>query len=162
MNCTGTGEIVEAHLADEAAAPDPVTGDRVNHKADHKTVYTVRREFCTLSHGTGNDSSRGCTEDSLENQKCPERNTVRKHCASVICLGGNSADSSEEAVSCSKHNTETNQPECRSTDTEVHQVFHDNVTCVFCSGETGFHHCEACLHEEDKRGANKHPDCVYC
>ena len=32
-----------------------------------------------------------CTEYSLEDQKCPERNTVRKHCRTIISFCGNTA-----------------------------------------------------------------------
>ena len=54
------------------------------------------------------------------------------------------------------------QPEDRGSDTEVHQVFHNNVTCVFGSCEACFYHCESGLHKEDQRGADQHPYCVYC
>ena len=64
-----------------------------------------------LSHGTGDDGSGSSTEYSLEDQECPERNAVRKHCASIVCLCCDSADFTEEAVSCTEHDTETNQPE---------------------------------------------------
>ena len=74
---------------------------------------------------------------------------------------GNTNTNTQEAAETQDQTAAEGSAEA-DTGAEVHQVFHDNVTCVFCSGETGFNHCEACLHEEDKRGANKHPDCVYC
>ena len=161
MYCTGTCKIMEAHLADKPAAPDPVSGYRVNDQADQETVDTIGRKFSTFCHGSGYDRSGGCTEYCLEDQECPERNAVRKHCGTVICLCGNAADLSEESVSCSKHDPESDDPESRSTDTEIHKVFHDDVTSIFCSGEAGFYHCKSGLHKEDKRGAKKHPYSVY-
>ena len=152
---------MKSHLANEAAAPDPVTGYRINNETDQKTVDTVGDELGTFCHGTGDDGSRGSTEYSLEDEECPERNAIRKHCASIVCLCCDSADFTEETVSCTEHDTETNQPEDRGTDTEVHQVFHNDVTCVFCSCESCFDHCESGLHEEDQRCTEKNPDCVY-
>ena len=87
----------------QAAAPDPVAGDRIDQKADHCAVDTIGYEFGPLCHGLRNDGS----------------------------------------------------------DTEVHQVFHNNVTCVFGSCEACFYHCESGLHKEDQCGADQHPYCVY-
>ena len=161
MNGTGTCEIMKSHLTDKSAAPDPVTGYRINNETDQKTVDTVGDELGTFCHGTGYDGGRCCAEYSLEDQECPEWNSVRKHCVSVVCLCGDSADLAEETVSCTEHDTETNQPEDRSTDTEVHQVFHNDITCVFCSCESCFDHCESGLHEEDQCRTDEDPDCVY-
>ena len=160
MNGTGTCEIMKSHLTDKSAAPDPVTGYRINNETDQKTVDTVGDELGTFCHGTGYDGGRCCAEYSLEDQECPEWNSVRKHCVSVVCLCGDSADLAEETVSCTEHDTETNQPEDRSTDTEVHQVFHNDITCVFCSCESCFDHCESGLHEKDQRCTEEDPDCV--
>ena len=86
MNSTGTCKIMKSHLADKSAAPDPVTGYRIYNETDQQTVDTVGDEFSTLCHGTGYDGSRSSTEYSLEDEKCPERNSIRKHCVSVVCL----------------------------------------------------------------------------
>ena len=77
---------MKSHLANEAAAPDPVTGYRINNETDQKTVDTVGDELGTFCHGTGDDGSRGSTEYSLEDEECPERNAIRKHCISIVCL----------------------------------------------------------------------------
>ena len=152
MYCTGTCKIMESHLADETTAPDPVTRYRVNDQADQEAVDTIGRKFCTFCHGTRYDSSGCCTEYSLEDQKCPERNTVRKHCRTIISFCGNTANLSKESITGSKHDTKSDDPEGRSTNTEVHKVFHNDVTCIFCPGKASLYHSKACLHKEDKCG----------
>ena len=162
MNSGRTGEIMKTELGKPAAAPDPVTGNRINHQTDDQAVNTIRKKFGTFCHGTGNDGGSSCTEDGLENEKSPERNAVRCHGCSIIGFRGDTADLTEEAVAGSEHDTETDEPEDRGSDTEIHEVFHDDVAGIFCTGEAGLYHGKTGLHEEDQSGTYKDPDCVYC
>ena len=43
---------MEAHLTDETAAPDPVTGNRIDQYADEDGVNQIHGEFGTFGHGS--------------------------------------------------------------------------------------------------------------
>ena len=64
----------------KAAAPDPVSGDRIYHQADRCAVDAIRFEVCPLRHGSGDDRRRCRTEHGLENSIAP----CRKR-AEIIC-----------------------------------------------------------------------------
>ena len=132
-----------------------MTGNRINHQTDDQAVNTIRKKFGTFCHGTGNDGGSSCTEDGLENEKSPERNAVRCHGCSIIGFRGDTADLTEEAVAGSEHDTETDEPEDRGSDTEIHEVFHDDVAGIFCTGEAGLYHGKTGLHEEDQSGTTR-------
>ena len=44
---------------------------------------------------------------------------------------------------------------------EIHQILHNDITCVFRSGKSGFTHCESRLHPEYKRRSYQEPDSVH-
>ena len=67
----------------------------------------------------------------------------------------------DDAISGTEHQAESNQPEHRRADAEVHQVFHQDVAGIFGTSEARFTHRKARLHEEDHRGAQQHPYGVY-
>ena len=54
----------------------------------------------------------------------------------------------KEAVSCTEHYTEAHDPEGRCSDTEIHKVFHNDISCIFCSGETRLYHSKPGLHKK--------------
>lgn len=56
---------MEAHLADKPAAPDPVSGYRVNDQADQEAVDTIGRKFCTFCPGTRYDSSLDVAQNTV-------------------------------------------------------------------------------------------------
>ena len=60
-----------------------------------------------------------------------------------------------------KQKAEADQNENNGTDTEVHQVLHQDITGIHCSCKAGFHHCESCLHPEYQRSADQKPDTEY-
>ena len=62
----GAGEIVEAHLTEPAAAPDPVRFDRIDNSGDNTRVYTIGEEFGSLSHCARNDGRCGSAEHEVE------------------------------------------------------------------------------------------------
>ena len=95
-------------------------------------------------------------------RKAQKGTPCRSHGRSVIAFGSDASDPAEEAVAGSEHDAEAHEPENGGSDTEVHEVFHDDVAGIFGPGETGLYHGETGLHEEDQSGADKYPDCVYC
>ena len=150
----GACEIMEAKLCEPAAAPDPVTGNRVNDRRNNHRVNAVCREFSALCHRTGNDGRGSCTEYGLEDQSRP-----------VVALTDNAVreeiKAAEERACRTEHDAEAKDPEDRRAEREVHQVLHNDVAGILCSGEAGLNHCEAGLHEEYQRRRNKRPAYVH-
>ena len=75
-----------------------------------------------------------------------------------MCIVGENAegrhsDKTAEAF-LAHHKTEAEEDEHNCADTEIHQVFHYNISCVLCSGEAAFNHCKSALHKEHKRSAD--------
>ena len=66
-----TGSVTDGDIAQPAAAPDPVTVNRVNNSAQDKTVSKVRGNFHSFRDGAGDDGSGGSGEHHLEE---PEHN----------------------------------------------------------------------------------------
>ena len=158
MHGRGTGEIMESHFRQPAAAPDPVAADRIDEQGDRCGVNAVGRELRALCHGAGYDGRRGGAEDGLEDGEGPQGNTRRKH-RSVI-LHDEGIDPAEGGGACSEHNPETEQPVQRCADAEIHHVLHQDIACILGPGKAGFTHGKSGLHEEDQRCAQQHPDCV--
>ena len=150
----GACEVVEAKLCEPAAAPDPVTGDRIDDRRNNHRVNAVCREFGALCHRTGNNGRSSCTEYGLENQGRP-----------VVALTDNAVreeiKAAEEWACRTEHDAEAENPEDRRAEREVHQVLHNDVAGILCSGEAGLNHCEARLHEEYQRRRNKRPAYVH-
>ena len=159
MDCSGTGKIMEAQLTQPAAAPDPVAGNGINEQRNRSGVDTVGAELGTFCHRAGNNGGRGGAEHSLEDCKCPQRNAAGE-CVAVI-LQNAGIQPADHGTAGTEHDAEAKQPEAGRTDTEVHQVFHQNVAGIFGPGETGFTQGKACLHEENQCGTQQYPDRVY-
>ena len=136
----------------QAAAPDPVAGDRIDQKADHCAVDTIGYEFSPLCHGSRNDGSRCGTEDSLKYDESFKWNAVRRRIA--VRIADKKVDASKDAAGTAEHDAKSQKPEDDGPDTEVHQIFHNNVSGIFCPRESGFHHGEAGLHEKDQNRTN--------
>ena len=138
---------MEAHLRQPAAAPDPMAGDRIDDQADDAGIETIGRKFCAFRHGARNDRRSRCTEDRLENQIRVKRHAFRQD--GRVIAAGQEIKPADEFARPGKHNAEADQPEDGCADTEIHQVFHDDIPGVFGACEAGFDHGKTCLHEED-------------
>ena len=68
---------------------------------------------------------------------------------------------SEERACRAEHDAEAEDPEDRRAEREVHQVLHNDIAGILCSGEAGLNHCEAGLHKEYQRRRNKRPAYVH-
>ena len=67
----------------------------------------------------------------------------------VIVLSTNQwVKGSYDGRTASKHQPKPCQPEGRCADAEIHQVLHQNISCILCPGKSGFTHGESRLHEE--------------
>ena len=150
MDCGGTGKIMEAQLAQPAAAPDPVAGNRINKQGNGGGVDAVGAELGALCHRAGNNGGRGGAEHRLEDCECPQRNAAGE-CVAVIPHNAG-VQPADDGVSRTEHDAEAKQPEAGCADAEVHQVFHQNVAGVLCTSESGFAQGETCLHKENQSG----------
>ena len=147
VNGAGAGKIVEAQLSQPAAAPDPVRLDGIDQGRDDAGVDAVTQEFGTLCHSAGDDGRRSGAEDQIEYEVGPVE-------APIGCedIKAGLADQADQILTQQEAEADENEDHC--TDTEVHQVLHDDVTCIFGAGKASFHHGKAGLHPEDQRSAD--------
>ena len=105
---------MEAELYEPAAAPDPVSLDRVDHKADDCRVDAVREELRAFRHTAGNYRCRSGTEHEVEHERRPvEIAVVRENAESR-----HSAESRERVLA--HHQTEAEKCENNGSYTKVH------------------------------------------
>ena len=152
---SGTREIVEAPLRKPTLRiPDPACLNRINDKRDHTGINTIRNKFCSLCHSPRNNGCGGSTEHKV------------KYKARSIFLDKSTkigkdieirySDETKNVI-LSHHQSEAQQNEHNRSDAEVHQVLHNDVTCILSSGKACFNHCKSCLHKEYKRCSNQKP-----
>lgn len=141
----GSGEVMEAKLGEPAAAPDPVSGDRIDQERDHNGIDAVGGEFRTFSHRAGDDRRRGRTEDGLEE----EVDQRRIACIAGIIVSDEEIRHADDAADVfPEHETEAQDPENDGAKRKVHEILHDDVACILCSREPSLHHRKSRLHEE--------------
>ncbi|MPM46111.1 hypothetical protein SDC9_92809 [bioreactor metagenome] len=160
VHCGGTGKIVKTKGAEPTAAPDPVPADRIYESTDDNRIEAVGDELRSFCHGSTDNRCCSGTEYRLENQKC------RGGKGRTILPSDKEVDKPNEGVGLSlsshaKHEAKAKDPENRTAETEVHQVLHDDVSCILCPGEPRFDHGKTCLHEEDQHRAEQDPQGVY-
>ena len=136
---------MESELCQPAAAPDPVAGDGVDDQADGGGVAAVGAELRALGHRAGDDGRGSGAEHSLEHRVDPDRQR-----AEVIAAADERIKPADERTGTGKHDAEADEPVARRTDTKIHQILHDNVTGILCSGESCLYHSESRLHKEYK------------
>ena len=139
---------METKIGKPSAAPDPVSGDRVDDQTDQCTVSQIGRKLCTLCHGPGNDGCGCGTKYSLKDHE-----DTRSEIFKLLQVNGcwiEKACGADDRIVASEHQGKSNDKETKGAEDKVHQVFHDDVARIFCSCKTCLNHCEACLHEEDK------------
>ncbi len=150
---------MEAKGGEPAAAPAPVSADRIDDEGDHGAVHAVGLEVRALCHGAGDDRRSRCAEHGLEDHIAPQRHRLRND----TCFCGVGAadeqirDSDESAESSVKHDREADEPEARGTDAEVHHVLHQDVAGVLCSCEARLAERKTRLHEVDECRTDQHP-----
>ena len=155
MHCRAARKVVEAQLAQPAAAPDPMPADRVNDQAYGYAVNAIRKELGALRHRAGDDGGRRGAEHRLKNDERPGRER-----AAVIAQDERVEPADQRAVP-REHDAEACQPKGNGAEGKIHQVFHDDVARIFGACQAGLHHRKARLHEEYQRRAQQHPNGVY-
>ena len=150
MNGAGTGEVMKSETAQPAAAPDPVRFNGVDQRGNYAGIYAVGKELGALCHSARNDGSSGRAEDQVKDE-------VGKIEICVGCKNIKSRLADEPEQIFTHQQSETDQDKDHGADTEVHQVFHDNVASVLRPGEACLHHCESRLHPEYQCRADQKP-----
>ena len=146
------GEVMEAELREPAAAPDPVTRDRVDDQADHRRVEHVGLEVRALGHRAGNDGGGRRAEHGLEQRVDPGGQR-----AEVVATLDERVEAADEGARAAEHDAEAEDPEYRGADAEVHEVLHQDVAGVLRAGKTGLAQREASLHEIDEERPDERP-----
>ena len=122
----GAGEIVEAHLRQPAAAPDPMAGHRVDEQRDRRGIDAIGGELRALGHRPGHDGGRRGAEHRLEDGEGPDRHARGQRVGVVLHDEG--VDPAEGRRARAEHDAEAEQPVQRRADAEVHQVLHQDNT----------------------------------
>ena len=122
VDTCGTSEVNEAHLSQPAAAPDPVSLDRVNDRADNAGVDAVAEEFRSFCHRAGNDSCGSRAENEVEHELSTSVE-VRETAENVEVRN---TDQTEERI-LAEQESETKKDKYYCADTEVHVGRHDDV-----------------------------------
>ena len=135
-----------------------MSGNRIDEQGNGGRIKAVCGKPGAFSHRTGYDRGGGGTEYGLKNSVCPQGHSGGQD--RTVILHHEQIDPAEQRCPCSEHDPETEQPVQRCADTEIHQVFHQDIACVFCPCETCFAHGKPCLHKEDQRCAQQYPDRV--
>ena len=108
VDAGGTGEIMEAQILEPAAAPDPVTGNRVDQEADEDRVDTIDGELRPFCHGARDNRRRSGTEDGLENQ---ERHVREARVVSNVEILDKRIRDTDDAVKVrAEHEAEAEEP----------------------------------------------------
>ena len=76
MDGAGAGKIVEAHLGQPAAAPNPVRLNGVDQCRDHSRIDAVGQEFRSFRHSTGYDGSCSGTEHQVKHKVRPVKRCI--------------------------------------------------------------------------------------
>ena len=145
---------MEAELGEPAAAPDPVSGDRIDQERDQNGIDAVGGEFRTFSHRAGDDRRRGRTEDGLEE----EVDQRRIACIAGVIVSDEEIRRADDAADVfPEHEPEAQDPENDGTKRKVHEILHDDVACILCSREPSLHHRKSRLHEEYQNSPQQCP-----
>ena len=135
---------MEAQLGEPAAAPDPVCLYRIYQRRNDAGVYTVGQELGPLCHSAGYDGRCGRAEYQVKYKIGIIKILI---CSKNIKTGL----SDESCHVLAQQQPEANQNKDHRADTEVHQVFHQDISCILGHGK-------ACLHPEYQRGSYQEPD----
>ena len=160
----GTSVIVEAQLAQPAAAPDPMGFDGIDEQGNDCGINAVGGELGALCHSAGDDGGGGGTEDQVEHEGGSGGEALSRACdeglevAPQLHVG--QTDQTEQGI-FPHHQGVTQEGKDDGANAEVHQVLHDDVACVLRSGKACLYHGEAGLHPEDQSGADQIPK-FYC
>ena len=138
---------MEAQLCQPAAAPDPMAADRVDDGRNQHGVNAVGRKLGALGHGAGHDGRSGRAEDGLENERCP----------AAVAAGREQVNAADQCARAAEHQAKAENPENRRAQRKVHQVFHNDVARILCTGKAGLYHGKTGLHKEDQRCTQQNP-----
>ena len=160
MDCRRACIVVETKSRKPAAAPNPMRFNGINEQGNDRGINAIGNKFRSFRHRARNDGRRRRAEHEVEHEGRRSREPFRRafdkpyEIRPKIHVGD--PDEAEEGV-LAHHQPKPEQGEYDRADAEIHQVFHDNVACVFRSRKSRFHHGKACLHEENQRRTDQVP-----
>ena len=154
----GTGEVMEAKLGEPAAAPDPVSGDRIDQERNDHGINAVRGEFRAFCHRARDDRRRSRTEDGLEE----EIDQRRIACIARVIVSDEEIRRTDDTADIgAEHEPEAQDPENDGAQRKVHEILHDDVACILRSREPCLHHRKPRLHEEDQDSPQQCPGRIH-
>ena len=158
----GTGEVVEAHRVQPAAAPFPgadpgVDQAHVQHREDHE-----RAQLDAFGHGAGNDSGRSCREHGLKQKVRPIRVAYVVSLRDARVVGAQpEAREAQKAVEVARvHQVKADVGVADNPEADDEGILEQDVDGVFLLRQPAFQRGETQVHDEDQAGAEHHPQIV--
>ena len=131
--------------------PCPACFYRINNRRYYCRIKAVCGKLCPFSHRTRYYSSAGSAEDKLKKEITAVKIIkIRYH--SIV----RSTDKSTYII-FSIHHSVTYKYKNHRTNTKIHKIFHNDITCVFRAGKSRLHHGKAALHEKYQNRSQKIP-----
>ena len=143
MHDRGTGEIVEAHSTQPAAAPDPMSGDGVHERYEQGREQDIGLELDALGHGARHNRRGGGGEHELKEElrlegharpcQCGKDALVTRGIRQGAVVGARQEETlqSKQCSAVAEHQPETRGPERERCDGEHDEVLGENVDRVF-------------------------------
>ena len=155
VNRRRTREINESELREPALRiPYPARLNRIYKQRDDRGINAVGTELCALSHRTGDNRSGGRAEHKVEyEERSVAIDEIRKVSENMQIRH---ADEPADVI-LAHHQRIAEKNENRSTDTEIHQVLHQDISGVLSAAEPALKRREPRLHEKHKRRSDKKP-----
>ena len=148
-----------AEVGEEAAAPDPVTDERVDHGREDHREDDVHGELRAVEHGAPHDREADGTEDDFEQELRRQRygregERVEQRVVQEETIRA------EHLVAAAEREAEPDRPERDRADREVDENLRDDRSDVLATRETDLEHGEARLHEKHHARGDDDPDRV--
>ena len=141
----GSGKMVETGCTQAAANSNQMALEWVNRYRGKDGDDDVGGKLRPFGHRSGDDCRSGCAEHRLEAQ-----NAFFGEVAVRIERIVEKMKAADESVAFGVHQRKAEHPEENRARHEVNEILHQNIGCVFGTGESGFHECESGLHEKNK------------
>jgi hypothetical protein len=165
------GEVVEAQLLEEAAAPHPAARDGVADADEERREDEEGAELHAAGHGARDDGRGGRGEHGLKEEvRVPSvpgvvvRGEVRLDGGRVARVDGDEAAEGperEEAVELARvHHVEPDEPVGQQADADDHRVLEEDVHRVLRAGQAALERGEPEVHDEHEAAGEHDPEVI--
>ena len=170
MNLRGAGEVEHAELGKPAAAPNPMTHNRIDDSDHEKAENVESAELDSFGNRAGDDGRRGSGKDELKEELCPDRGPgpVKRginplvgvpHCWTIIRPSHKPKPlRPKEGSAVPEHESEAHGQESYGGDRKYDEVLGQDGDGIFCPAEAGLDHGETQVHEENQHRRNQGPN----